>query len=174
VDTVLLHRLYVLFFVEHDRRRVHLGGVTAHPTAAWVTQQARNLLMELGELVDSLRLLIRDRDTKFTTAFDAVFTAVGVTVLRSPVRAPRANVIAERWAGSVRRECVDRTLIVNRRHLEQVLAEYVDHFNRHRPHRSLDQRRPDRPVVGLLRPAVARVRRRDRLGELIHEYQQVA
>ena len=174
VDTVLLRRLYVLFFVAHDRRRVHLAGVTARPTAPWVTQQARNLLMELGEQVDSLRFLIRDRDTKFTTAFDAVFTAACVDVLRSPVRAPRANAIAERWVGSVRRECVDRMLIVNRRHLEQVLAEYVDHFNGHRPHRFLDQRTPDRTVVQLLRPAVTRVRRRNRLGGLIHEYQQVA
>jgi putative transposase len=173
VDTVLLRRLYVLFFVEHGRRRVHLVGVTAHPTAAWVTQQARNLLMGLGERVDSQRVLIRDRDTKFASAFDAVFTAAGINVLRSPVRAPRANAIAERWVGSVRRERLDRMLIVNRRHLEQVLAEYVDHFNGHRPHRSLDQRPPDRPVVRLVRPAVAQVRRPDRLGGLIHEYQQV-
>lgn len=147
VDTVLLRRLYVLFFVEHGRRRVHLIGVTAHPTAAWVTQQAHNLLMGLGERVDSLRFLIRDRDTKFTTGFDAVFAAGGITVLRSPVRAPRANAIAECWVGDVRRECLDRMLIVNRCHLEQVLAEYVDHFNGHRPHRSLEQRPPDHPVV---------------------------
>ncbi|HEY2058320.1 MAG TPA: IS481 family transposase [Amycolatopsis sp.] len=119
VDTVFLRRLYVLFFVEHDRRRVHLVGVTAHPTATWVTQQARNLLMGLGERVDSLRFLIRDQDTKFTPAFDAVFTAAGITVLRSPVQAPRAIAIAERWVGSVRRECLDRMLIVNRHHLEQ-------------------------------------------------------
>lgn len=174
VDTVLLRRLYVVFFVEQDRRRVHLAGVAAHPNAVWVTQQARNLLMELGERVDSLRFLIRDRDTKFTTAFDAVFTAAGVNVLRSPVRARRANAIAERGVGSVRRECLDRMLIVNQRHLEQVLAEYVDHFNGHRPHRSLDQRTPDCTVVQPLPPAVSQVRRRARLGGLIHEYQQVA
>ena len=172
VDTVLLRWLYILFFVEHDRRRVHLVSVTAHPTAAWVTQQARNLLMELGQRVDSLRFLIRDRDTKFTTAFDAVFTAAGINVLRSPVQAPRAN--AERWVRSVRSECLNRMLIVNRRHLEPVLAEYVDHFNGHRPHRSLDQRAPDRGAGRLLRPVTGRVCRRDRLGGLIHEYQQVA
>jgi transposase InsO family protein len=174
VDTVLLRRLYVLFFVEHGRRRVHLVGVTAHPTAAWATQQARNLLMGLGERVDSLRFLIRDRDSKFTSVFDAVFTAAGITVLRSPVQVPRANAIAERWVGSVRRECLDRMLIVNRRHLEQVLAEYVDHFNGHRPHRSLDQRPPGHLMVRPLPLVAPQVRRRDRLGGLIHEYQQVA
>ena len=124
--------------------------------------------------MDGLRFLIRDRDTKFTTPFDAVFTSAGVNVLSSPVQAPRANAIAERWVGSVRRECLDRMLIVNLRHLEQVLAEYVEHFNGHRPHRPLDQRPPDRPVVRLLLPAVGQVYRRDRLGGLIHEYQQVA
>ncbi len=174
VDTVLLRRLYVLFVVEHDRRRVHIVGVTAHPTAEWLVQQARNLLVELGDRVDSLRFLIRDRDAKFTAAFDSVFTSVGIEVLRSPVRAPRANAIAERWVGSVRRECLDRMLIVNRCHLEQVLAEYVDHFNQHRPHRSLDQHPPDRGQVPDQITGVGRVRRRDRLGGLIHEYQQVA
>ncbi|WP_235079139.1 integrase core domain-containing protein [Amycolatopsis orientalis] len=140
VDTVLLRRLYVLFFVEHDRRRVHGAGVTAHPTAAWVVQQVRNVLMELDGRVEGLRFLFRDRDAKFTTAFDEVFASVGIDVLRSLVRVPRANAIAERWVGSVRRECLDRMLIVNRPHLEQVLAECVDHFNHHRPHRSLGQR----------------------------------
>lgn len=173
VDTVLLRRLYVLFFVEHDRRRVHVAGVTAHPTAEWVVQQVRNLLMKLDGRVDSLRFLIRDRDAKFTTAFDAVFASVGIDILRSPVRAPRANAIAERWVGSVRRECLDRMLIVNRPHLEQVLAEYVDHFNHHRPHRSLGQRPPERQVPVRMRDARS-VRRHGRLGGLIYEYQQVA
>lgn len=174
VDTVLLRRLYVLFVVEHDRRRVHIVGVTAHPTAEWLVQQAQNLLAELDDRVGSLRFLIRDRDAKFTDAFDAVFTSVGIEVLRSPVRAPRANAIAERWIGSVRRECLDRMLIVNRRHLEQVLAEYVDHFNQHRPHRSLDQQSPDRRLLPDQITGVGRVRRRDRLDGLIREYQQVA
>ncbi len=174
VDTVLLRRLYVLFVVEHDRRRVHIVGTTVHPTAEWLVQQARNLLVELGDRMDSLRFLIRDRDAKFTAAFDAVFTSIGIDVLRSPVRAPRANAIAERWVGSVRRECLDRILIVNQRHLEQVLAEYVDHFNHHRPHRSLDQQPPDPGPVPDRMTGVGRVRRRDRLGGLIHEYQQVA
>ncbi|TCO45849.1 integrase core domain-containing protein [Actinocrispum wychmicini] len=175
VDTVLLRRLYVLFFVEHGRRRVHVAGVTAHPTAAWVVQQARNLLMDLDDRAESLRFLIRDRDTKFTAAFDAVFTAAGMDVLRTPVRAPRANAIAERWVGSVRRECLDRMLIVNRHHLERVLADYVDHFNVHRPHRTLNQRPPHDDAIHV--PpfgAAMHVQRHDRLGGLIHEYQHVA
>ncbi|MFE3169998.1 integrase core domain-containing protein [Amycolatopsis sp. NPDC059090] len=110
----------------------------AYPTAEWVVQQVRNVLMELDGRVDGLRFLIRNRDAKLTSAFDAVFASVGIDILRSPVRAPRANAIAERWVGSVRRECLDRVLIVNRPHLEQVLAGYVDHFNHRRPHRSLE------------------------------------
>ncbi|WP_331532178.1 integrase core domain-containing protein [Pseudonocardia sp.] len=124
--------------------------------------------------MDGLRFLARERDTKFTSAFDAVFTAAGGDVLRSPVQAPRANAIAERWVGSVRRECVDRMLIVNRRHLEQVLAEYVEHFNGHRPHRALGQHPPSRSVIPLPSPVAGRIRRRDRLAGLVHEYQQVA
>jgi transposase InsO family protein len=174
VDTVLLRWLYVLFVVEPDRRRVRIVGATAHPSAEWLVQRARNLLVELDDRVDRLRFLIRDRDAKFTAAFDAVFTSVGIDVLRSPVRAPRANAIAERWVGTVRRECLDRMLIVNRRHLQRVLVEYVDHFNHHRPHRSLDQQPPDRGLVPDRMTGVGRVRRHDRLDGLIHECQQVA
>ncbi|WP_410617114.1 integrase core domain-containing protein [Amycolatopsis sp. lyj-109] len=170
VDTVLLRRLYVLFVVEHDRRRVRIVGVTARPTAEWVVQRAWSLLVGLGDRVDGVRFLIRDRDAKLTAAFDAVFESVGIDILRGPVRAPRANAIAERWVGSVR---LDRMLVVNRCHLEQVLAEYFDHFNQHRPHRSLGQRPPDQ-VVPVRMAGVWRVRQRDRLGGLIHEYQQVA
>jgi putative transposase len=174
VDTVLLRRLYVLFAIEVGSRRVHVLGVTAHPVGEWVAQRARNLLMDLGERADSFRFLVRDRDAKFTGVFDAVFAAEGIEVLKTPVRAPRANAYAERWVGTVRRELLDRMLIFGRRHLESVMTEYVDHYNAHRPHSSLAQA----PPLGSTQPPVAlaggRVVRRDRLGGLIGEYSQAA
>src|SRR6476661_1137349 len=129
VDTVFLRRLYVLVVVEHGRRRVHLAGITAHPTGDWVTQQARNLLMDLGEGADRFRFLIRDRDSKFTAAFDAVFTGADIRIINTPVRAPRANAIAERFIGTLRRECLDHLPITGTRHLTAVLQEYIDHYN---------------------------------------------
>jgi transposase InsO family protein len=173
VDTVFLRRLYALVVIEHGRRHVHITGITAHPTGAWVTQQARNLLMDLGDRADRFRFLIRDRDSKFTSAFDAVLAGADIRVIRTPVRAPRANAIAERFIGTLRRECLDQLLITGRRHLAAVLREYMRHYNSHRPHRSLDQR----PPVGDAPPrsgGTIRVLRRDRLGSLIHEYVQVA
>ena len=173
VDTVFLRRLYILVVIEHGRRRVHLAAITAHPTGAWVTQQARNLLMDLGDRADQFRFLIRDRDGKFTAAFDAVFAGADIRIIRTPVRAPRANAIAERWIGTLRRECLDHLLITGPRHLTLVLQEYVEHYNTHRPHRSLDQHPP---AVHAPRPSGAAIgpRRRDRLGGLVHEYLQVA
>jgi transposase InsO family protein len=174
VDTVLLRRLYVLFVLEVGTRRVHVLGVTPHPIGDWVTQQARNLLMELEERSGDLRFLVRDRDMKFTAAFDAVFAAEGIRVLRTPVRAPRANAYAERWVGTVRREVLDRMLIVGCRQLRSVLAEYADHYNGHRPHRTLGQAPPLGPAEPVVLAPAGTIVRRDRLGGLIHEYAQVA
>jgi putative transposase len=173
VDTVLFKRIYVLFFVELATRQVHIAGVTAHPTGAWVAQQARNLLMDLDQRAAGLRFLLRDRDTKFTNIFDAVFTAAGIDVIKTPPQAPRANAFAERWVGTVRREFTDRILIIGERHLAAVLAEYTSHYNGHRPNRSLRQRPPNPPtrVVDL---NAARVQRRPILGGLINEYSQAA
>jgi transposase len=168
VDTIWLHRLYVLFFLEVGTRRVHLAGVTAHPDGAWVAQQAGNLLMLEHR---PLQFLIRDRDAKFTRAFDDVFRSEGAEVLITPVQAPNANAYAERWIRSVRAECLDWLLIVGRGHLEQVLQTYVEHYNVHRPHRALGLEPPD-PRVGptAITRDQRRVDRRDRLGGLLHEY----
>jgi transposase InsO family protein len=173
VDTVFLRRLYLLVVIEHGRRRVHIAGITAHPTGAWVAQQARNLLMDLGDRAEQFRFLIRDRDSKFTATFDAVFAGADIRIVRAPVRAPRANGIAERFIGTLRRECLDHLLITGPRHLAAVLGEYIEHYNTHRPHRSLDQH----PPAGRTPPpsgATVRPLRRDRLGGLLHEYLQVA
>ena len=159
--------------VEHGRRHVHIAGITAHPTGAWVTQQARNLLMDLDDRANRFRFLIRDRDSRFTTSFDAVFVGADMRIIRTPIRAPRANAIAERFIGTLRRECLDHLLITGPRHLDVVLREYVQHFNAHRPHRSLDQR-PPTDSTPLCSGATVRPLRRDRLGGLIHEYLQVA
>ncbi len=177
VDTVLLRRLYVLFFIELDTRLVHVAGISAHPKRAWVVEQARNLTYVLGERLQPAKFLIRDRDTKFTADFDEVFATEGIRIIRTPVRAPRANAFAERFVGTVRRECLDRMLIVSRPHLETVLGGYVAHYNGHRPHRSLGQMPPGpaglSPVEQAFSdpPALSRV---DRLGGLIHEYRLVA
>ena len=177
VETVGLTRLYVLFVVEVERRAVHLLGITAHPTGAWVAQQARNLLMDLEEQAHRFRYLIRDRDAKFTAAFDAVFTASGVDVVKIPPRAPRANAYAERWVRTVRAECLDWTLVWNERQLHRVLTEYLRHYNTVRPHRSLDLQppRPASPLTlvesGTVESPVQRV---DVLGGLIHEYRRAA
>jgi len=173
VETVGLKTLYVLFFIELSTRRVHVAGVTANPDSAWVTQQARNLAVE--ERLSGVRFLLRDRDAKFCGPFDAVLRAEGVRVIRTPIRAPRANAFAERFVRTVRQECLDHLLIYGRRHLERVLRAYVAHYDEERPHRGLRLAVP----AGARTPQVWRttrtpVERRDVLGGLIHEYRRAA
>jgi transposase InsO family protein len=176
VETIGLTRLYVLFVIELEHRRVHPAGITAHPTGAWITQAARNLLMDLDEHAHRFRFLIRDRDSKFSTAFDAVFAAAGIDVLKIPPRAPKANAYAERWVRTVRTECLDWVLVCNRRHLEHVLAEYVAHYNTARPHRGIDLDVPVPPTEPT--PAgiedLRHIKRVDVLGGLVHEYRRAA
>jgi putative transposase len=172
-DTVTLARLYCLAVVEHSTRRVHVLGVTANPTADWVAQQAKNLILELGDRAGGFRFLIRDRDAKFTAMFDEVFRAEGIRVVLTPPQAPRMNAIMERWAGSKRRELLDRILIMNAHHLRKVLAEYESHFNSHRPHQTLNHASPLRALPDPI-DADIKITRRDRLGGLLHEYAQVA
>jgi putative transposase len=178
VDTVRLHRLYVLVFLALGSRRVEYLACTSKPNTAWMLQQARNLLMELDDRDRQMRFLIHDRDSKFPRAFDALLANDGVKVIRTPVQAPKANAHIERWIGSVRRECLDRLLIVSRRQLEHVLRVYVKHYNRQRPHRALDLRPPDwrapSPFEPQSRPQALQVNRRDLLGGLIHEYELAA
>jgi putative transposase len=166
---------YVLAVIEHASRRIRILGTTPHPTGAWVTQQARNLLMDLDGQAATIKFLIRDRDTKFTAAFDEVFHAAHIRILKSPVQAPRANAIMERWIGGCRRELLDRTLIWNQRHLLRVLRQYETRHNEHRPHRSLGQAAPLQPLPdAVVDLDVFSVRRSDLIGGVIHEYAQVA
>ena len=168
VDTILGKRIYVLVGIEHATRRVHLLGLTAHPTGPWVTQQARNLITDLQT---PFQFLIRDRDSKFTDAFDAIFASEGIQIVKSPVQAPRANAICERWIGTLRRECTDHLLIYHERHLRKVLTDYLAHYNQHRPHRTL-HRRPPQPSPADL-PA-EQFKRRTVLHGLINEYHPAA
>jgi len=171
VDTVLLRRFYVFFFIELSTRRVYLAGCTDHPNGDWVTQQARNLSWRISDGEFKPKVLIRDRDCKFVAAFDEVFRSDGVPVVKTPPRAPRANSFAERWVQSARREVLDRMLIFGERHLQAVMGAYVDHYNRERPHRGLDlyMPMPTDEVMGA-GPLV----RRARLGGLINEYSRLA
>jgi putative transposase len=162
---------YVLAVIEHATRRIRILGVTAHPNDAWVTQMARNLMMDLGGHVESIKFLLRDRDTKFTAAFDTVFAAADIRILRSPIRAPRANAIMERWIGGCRRELLDQTLIWNQRHLFKVLREYEKHHNEHRPHRSLEQAAPLKPLPEVVSDLDSfQLRRQRRVSGVINEY----
>ena len=171
VETVWLRTLYVLFWIEHGSRRVHLAGVTANPDGAWVIQQARNLAVD--ERLENVRFLIHDRDMKFCGPFDAIVRSEGVRVIETPFRAPRANAVAERWVRTVRNECLDHLLIFGRQHLEQVLRAYLAHYNGERPHRSLALAPPNGTRVEA-RGSPVEISRRDVLGGVIHEYFAVA
>jgi putative transposase len=172
VETLWLGRLYVLFFIELGSRRVHLAGCTANPSGMWVAQQARQLAWSFSERPIPIRFLIHDRDSKFLRAFDEVFRNEGVEIIRTPFRAPKANAIAERWVGTVRRDCLDWILITSRRQLDHALRVYVDHYNSHRPHRALGltSPTPERRLRLVNCHPPDHVHRRDRLGGLIHEY----
>jgi putative transposase len=171
VESLFLRRSYALFFIEHATRRVWFAGCTTNPDGNWVTQQARN--NGFTGLLDRTRFLIRDRDSKFSGPFDEVFRSEGVRIVKIPVRAPKANAIAERFVRTIRTECLDWLLILNRRHLEHVLRVYIDHYNTQRPHRALKLGPPDPPNPPP-KDSEHAVRRRDRLGGLIHEYYKEA
>jgi putative transposase len=178
VDTVLLKRLYVLVFIEHGTRRMHLGGVTASPTGEWTVQQARNLALTLGEGLEDIRFLIRDRGSNFTASFDAVFQAAGTRILRTAVQAPRMNAICERLVGTLRRELLDRVLILGEQHLYAVLTEYQAHYNTARPHQGIAQHVPDDerhgPRATVTDIDTQQIRRKPILNGLINEYTHAA
>ena len=177
VDTALLRRYYLLFFIDLTTREVYFAGITAHPTGAWTTQAARNLFLRHADKLTGARALVRDRGSQFIDSFDEIFRTEGLKILKTPVRTPVANAFAERWIGTLRRELLDRTLIWNQHQLERLVTDYIDHYNTHRPHRSLDQRPPrdSNPPVSLMSdPAPLRVLRSTRCNGLINEYRNAA
>jgi putative transposase len=174
VDTVLLRRYYVLFVIEVQSRVVHVLGATTNPNGPWVTQVARNFASDLEDAGRRFRFLIRDRDTKFTASFDEVFASIGVETIRTPTRSPRANPCAERFVHTIRQACLDHLLVVSRQHLDQVLAEYVQHYNQARPHRGLHLGQPIPRSFPLSPIDDGTVTRFDILGGIIHEYVRAA
>jgi putative transposase len=167
-------RAYVLAVLEHAARRIRILGVTLHPTGEWTAQQARNLLMDLGEQTQRVTFMIRDRSSSFTDIFDAVLAGAGIRTVRCNVRTPRMNGIAERWIGGCRRELPDRTLVWNQAHLRRILRQYETHHNQHRPHRSLHGAAPLKPLPDPVDLDQYRVRRHTRVGGLVNEYCLVA
>ena len=174
VETIWLTRIYVLFFVSLERRRIEFTASTRNPDGRWIAQQARNLLMRLGDRGQSFHFLLHDRDRKSSGGFNEIFRSEGITIVRTPIRAPNANAYAERWVGTLRRECLDRILIINRRQLEQVLRVYTAHYNRHRPHRSLALQPPDEPTSAPGHAAIRHTQKHELLGGLITEYEAAA
>ena len=173
VDTALLRRFYVLFFIDVTTREVLLGGITTSPTAAWTVQAARNLFLVHRDKLAHAKALVRDRGSQFTRGFDEIFRTEGMRILKTPVRTPVANSTAERWIGTLRRELLDRTIIWNQRQLHRLVTDYLEHYNRHRPHRALEQRPPtanDVPPPS----STANVTRLPRCDGLINEYQNAA
>ena len=171
VETLFLKTIYVLFFIEVGSRRVHFAGCTTNPDSAWISQQARQLVWNLDDQNTRFRFLIRDRDTKFTDAFDTIFRSEGLKIIRTPRRAPNANSHAERWILSARTECLDKLIVVNQRHLHAVVTEYVDYYNNARPHQGIDQQTP---ILQLHRSPDGPIQRRDVLGGIIHDYYRKA
>lgn len=175
IDTALLQRFYLLFFIDVTTREVTFGGITPNPTAAWTIQAARNLFLLQGEKLADAKALVRDRGSQFTASFDEVFRTEGIKVLTTPVRTPVANSIAERWIGSLRRELLDRAIIWNQRQLHRLVVDYIDHYNRHRPHRALQQRPPSPPPSSnKVSTPTADVIRLPRCDGLINEYKNAA
>ena len=174
VETAFLKTLYVLFFIEVGSRRLHVTAATRNPNGAFVTRQARNLCFKLGERDAPLRFLIRDRDAKFSRSFDEVLRTEGIRVIRTPIRSPKANAFAERAVKTLRHEVLDWTLIFGRRHLDRVLANYVRHYNAERPHRGIDLRAPEKRSHAQPVEILPKIKRRELLGGLIHEYYAAA
>jgi transposase InsO family protein len=171
VETLRLQTLYVLFFIEIGTRRIHLADCTLHPTAAWVAQQARQLVWKLQDQGQVVRFLLHDRDAKFSASFDAVVASEGIKIILTPYRSPNANAVAERWVRSVREECLDHVLIINERHLDRVLTEYSQYYNQARPHQGIEQQIPESANQ---QPGQGPVHKRDVLGGLLHDYYREA
>ena len=174
VDLLDGTQAYVLAVVEHATRRIRILGVTLHPTGQWTAQEARNLLMDIGEQADRVKFMIRDRGSNFTGAFEAVLADGGIRTVLCNIQTPRMNAITERWIGGCRRELLDRTLIWNQAHLRRILSDYETHHNQHRPHRSLHGAAPLKPLPEPVDLDLYRIRKQAHVGGLINEYRLVA